>query len=133
MSRNWFVPPKTVRLPLSEGDWIEVRAELNIGQTMAMYADLSSRGEDGKVRINDHRAPFARLVAYITDWSACDEDGKAEPFSGEALEHLPWDLYGEIVEAVDAHIAAIEAKREARKNGQGGAIGSSAISSSLVA
>ena len=49
--------PTSVRLPLSDGDYLTVKKELNAGE----YLDLVTDGAAGK--------PFAVLLAYLVGWS----------------------------------------------------------------
>jgi hypothetical protein len=123
-----------VRLPLDGGDWVEVKAELNAGEMHDLFAEtIGEMRPDGARTLDLKKVPFASLLAYIVRWSLLDTQGRPQPFSESALRGVDGDTYREIRVAVDQHIAAVEAKREARKNGQGGAIESPAISPSLVA
>lgn len=117
---SWFVHPTRVRLPLSDGQFLDVKQELNALETRRLHTGLmKASSEEGKTwQLDAERVGLPRLLEYILGWSIV-EDGTPVPFSEEALNGLQWPRYREIVDAVDAHHARVEAIYEARKNGQG--------------
>jgi hypothetical protein len=109
MARCRFVEPKLARLPLSDGEWIEVKDVLNVGEWFDMFATLG----EAKMRRDLVRA---QILAYVVGWSLRDASGQPVPFSGEALAHLDLETYKEIDEAVGAHINAQEAAKVEEKS-----------------
>jgi hypothetical protein len=100
-----------VRIPLSNGDWIDVKSELNAGE----YSDFLNAAVA--------RQLFAKILAYVLAWSFVGLDGKP----------LPWDLDGdeqlrrntvrslnkatlrELTKVLDKHEAAEEAALAEKK------------------
>ena len=118
-SRNRFVQPRTVRLPLSDGDWIDVKAELNAGEQRRIFTGLVKTMQAGeKPELNPEQVGKTKILEYVVDWSLRDGD-KAVPFSPAALDNVDPDTYSEIMAAVDAHDEAADKARAERKNGSG--------------
>lgn len=111
MSRCRVVVPAVVRLPLSDGDWIDVKQELNAGEYGDLLVDLVAK------------KPFSKILQYVLGWSFVGINGQV----------LPWDLDGdvavrrdtlraldkatlrELVAALDRHEAAEEAALEKKR------------------
>lgn len=121
MSRNRFVRADTTRLDLSDGDWIEVKTELNYGEHLRINrASLQSvgmnageGGDDGKFtfRLDPFTQQQRRLEIYLTDWSFRDEDDKPVPLTRSTIEALDDDTAAEIVTAIEAHEKDVAAKK----------------------
>lgn len=131
------VVPKVVRLPLSDGDYVDVKATLNAGE----YQDLLERvtvptGAGGVVQVDRSKLGIERLVASVVGWSFVDPTGQPIPYSidlpdaqrRDALRSVDSGTLVEMITALDAH----EAGEVARKNGPDGATRSPAISPSPV-
>lgn len=132
MGRNRFVKPRTVRLSLSEGDWIEVKQELNAGEYRRVMArQMKSMVMGEKAELDPTQVGLAKVVEYIVEWSF-EDDGKPVPVSEAAIVSLDADSFNEIRDAIDAHEASVEAAMEARKNVQAGEKASSPISPSVA-
>ena len=107
-----FVQPQVMRLDLSDGDWLDVRRELTVGeQRQAMARAVKSMRADGRIEPDLANVGKAEIGAYIVDWSFTDANDKRVPYSETALDNLTTPAYNEIEIAVRAHIAAIEAER----------------------
>lgn len=133
MSRCRFVQPDIVRLPLSDGDWIDVKKQLNAGEQRRIFGRLVKAMHIGeKTEVDPEQVGKTKLIEYIVGWSFVNAAGGPEPFSEDALENLDVDTFGEIVKAVDDHEETQERKRLDAKNGQGDASKSSATSPSVV-
>lgn len=98
MAKRRFAAVGTVRLPLSEGDWIEVREELTLGELLVVRRKAAT--PEG---LDDSLAVLAKLEAYLTDWSFRDEDGDPVPVSRQTIEALTDDTSGEVWAAIKAH------------------------------
>jgi len=126
--RNRFVGPQTVRLPLSDGEFITVKERLNAGEEQDMFADMvldMTAGE--KVHLDPKSVQMAKVLAYLVGWSLTD-DGAPVPMAPtqsvaerrSALRSVDGDTFREIREAIDAHEKAVEQASTDRKNGQAG-------------
>jgi len=128
MGRCRVVQPEVVRLPLSDGDYLDVKKELNAGE----YFDLiTALGE---------RKPFSKIVQYVVGWSLTGLAGTPIPYALEMDEHARRDTVRaldkptlrELIAAVDKHEAAEEAAHAAKKKTGGGAPASSPTSASAT-
>ena len=113
MGRNRFVDPRTKKLELSDGDWIEVKAQLTFGESERMKAAAVQKkfklDEDGGVELKDieitiDQVKLAKLAAWIVDWSFCDGSGAVVSVSPDAIEALDSDSAEEVNAALDKHI-----------------------------
>lgn len=125
MPRNRFVAPLVVRLPLSDGDWIDVKKELNAGEQRRIFTGLVKSMTAGeKAELNPEHVGKTKILEYVVDWSFMDAEGQPVPFSASALDAIDPSSYAEIMAAVDAHDEAAEQARDERKNASGGKTGS---------
>lgn len=128
MGRSRVVAPETVRLPLSDGDFLDVKKELNAGE----YVDL--------LRAMAERKSFAKILAYVLGWSLVGLDGKPLPWDLESDEQVRRDTVGsldkatlrELTAALDTHERVEDAAVEAKKKTPGSAPVSSAPSTSAA-
>lgn len=133
MARCRVVAPKTKRLPLSDGEWIEVKAELNAGETRAVFINsVQSMRADTGITLDPHQVGKARIMQYVVGWSLIGLDEKPLAFSESALESVDFDTFTEIMKAVDDHDDAAEKARAERKNLMAGPIGQTPTSLSLA-
>lgn len=121
MGRNRFITPISKRIHISDGDWIEVKQELDAGD---------SRKQDslavvpvpievkGKVEIHD-RVDFSqyeimRTFLWLTDWSLCGPDGNRRPLTLEAVRSLDVDTFEEVNRAIFNHVMEMAAEKKTR-------------------
>jgi hypothetical protein len=117
--RDRFASGAAVKLPLSDGDWVLVRAELSYGQQQRLAGAglsgvpeaLAERGQGEPLSVDFAAYKLERLAAWIMDWSLVDADGEPVTVSREAIERLHPDTAEEIEAALDAHVAGLEAKK----------------------
>jgi hypothetical protein len=121
MGRNSrFAKADTDRVPLSDGDWIEVWRDLNAGQQKRLEAAGMKdpiRLASGEVYtpIDWERYEFERAMIFITDWSIHGEDDKPVKFSMDALKALKPPDFEEINHAVYTHVLnRLQEKNEQR-------------------
>jgi hypothetical protein len=120
-----FVDPDSKRIDLSKGRWIEVKIELNLDETLTMYARMRPYvTPGGENQLIAKEVGIARVVAYLVDWSFVDRAGKRVPLTEGAIGNLKFQTYQEILAAIDAHVAAEDAKRSAEKNEEIGLLNS---------
>jgi len=104
MGRNRFVTPRTVRLTLSDGDWIDVKERLSVGE--ARYASSSFIGAyktDGSRLPNLETLGMGNVLAYLVRWSFRDANDLPVSVSLDSLKALDLDTYREIEDAIEAH------------------------------
>ncbi len=124
-----FVQPEVVRLPLSGGEYIDVKKELTAKEQRHMFAGMIRTMTAGeKVELEPENVGRTKVSAYLVAWSFTDADGKPVPVTEGAIDSLKSWRYSEIVKRIDAHEAEIEA---GQKNEQDGEINSVAISPSV--
>jgi len=106
-----------VRLPLSDGDWIDVKKELNAGEQRRVFTNLVKTMQAGeKPELNPEQVGKTKILEYVVGWSFRDGADKPVPFSATALDNVDPDTYAEIMQAVDAHDEAADKARTERKN-----------------
>jgi hypothetical protein len=99
MGRNRIVLPESTRLPLSDGDFLTVKKELNAGE----YVDFLTDRAAGNF--------FALQLAYLVGWSLTGTGGEPIPYSvamslderRNTLRSLDTGTAHEIIEATRAH------------------------------
>jgi len=135
MSR--FVRPESSVLHISQGDTLTVRARLNVGEQRAMFARMYAVDADDKRRVDLLQVGLSRVLAYLIDWSLVDDQGRHVEIRDQpadvieaALNALDPDDFREIREAIDAHVEAQDAARQAEKKSPSGDLASSATSTS---
>lgn len=117
MSRCRFVQPETIRLLISDGDFVDVKKELNAGEQRQVFAGMVRDITPGeRALVDPAKVGVTKLMAYILGWSFVDADGKPVPFSESGLNALDTETYAEVVAAIDAHEEAVEKARAMRKN-----------------
>ena len=121
MGRNRFVIPETVRLELSDGDWIEVKKRLTYAEQQQLEAAglgglKTTTGKDvGEIAIDWERYKMARFVVWIVDWSLRDINDKPVRFSISAIAALELDTVLEIENAISKHVEAMEEEKKVEK------------------
>jgi len=114
MARNRFVNPDTDRLHLSDGDFIEVKRILNVGDQKKLEAAGVKRAFGSAPEIDWENYQIARAAVWITDWTFLNAEGKVPEVTIEALKALDVETFTEIQRVLSDHITRQE---EARKNG----------------
>jgi hypothetical protein len=134
MGRCRFVQPEIVRLPLSDGDFIDVKRELTAGETRRIYARMMRDGivPGEKTVYVPEQVGLTKMLEYIIAWSFVDGHGAPVEFSEDALKNLDVETFREIAEALDVHQTAQEARREADRKNRSGATGLRVISGSVA-
>ena len=133
MPRCRVVKPEVVRLPLSDGDWIEVKKQLTFGEARrALLQMLGSTRFDGTREPDLKTLGLAEIWAYLDGmaWSFRDEADKPIPVTFDALLSFDTDTVREITRAIDTHDTAATKERGERKNDQSGSPASAVTSTS---
>ena len=131
-----------MRLELSGGDWLLVRKHLTAGeerdaQARVIRAGTFKPGE--KPELDLEHLGIAQAVSYLIDWSITDADDRpihirdqAYAFVFAALRNQTPESLREILEAIQAHDAAMTAEREFQKKDRAGTIARSPTSTSAA-
>ena len=118
MARNRFVVPNTVRVEISDGDWIEIKERLTYGEqkrleTGAMGKMTASGATDPGISLDFERYNLMRLYTWLVAWSFVDENGKRVKISLDAIAALDTETAQEIDDVLTAHIEALEEAKNA--------------------
>jgi hypothetical protein len=105
-----MVTPEAVRLPLSDGDFITVKKELNAGEGLDLEAEPAPR-------------TLPVILAYLVGWSFVGADNTPIPYSPmqsvderrATLRNLDTATMDEIVEALAPHLRANRRAIEEKK------------------
>ena len=118
MPRCRFVQGDIVRLPLSEGDYVDVKKELTAGEMRRVFAKQLKPSALGEPTLLDpEQVGRAELSEYVLAWSFVDAQGKPVPVSDAAIDMLDVDSYRELQTALDAHKAQVEREKKTIRSG----------------
>jgi hypothetical protein len=103
------------RLPLGDGDWIEVKKQLSIGEVQTieragMRDYHQVRGEQPaqpRIDVDLNAYALVRNFMWLADWSFRDADDKPVALTISAVAALEPETFTEIEDAISAHITAI--------------------------
>ena len=111
MARNRFVSAETVRLELTEGDWLEVKRELTYGeqQNLLLGDTQVTRVEGGvkEVTVDLELINIRDMAMWIVDWSFEDANGKRVPVSIDSIKALSTDTAEEVDAALTEYKLAM--------------------------
>lgn len=133
-----IVKPKTVRLSLSDGQFLDVKRRLNAGEQQDLFAAMAPYLVAGeKPQLKSQSVMTAKILAYLLGWSLTD-DGAPIPMNPDlpetarlaTLRSLDPDVFREIREVIDAHEAAIDKEIDEAKKMKGSTSASSKTSPS---
>ena len=123
MSKYRFVDPNTVKLDLSDGDWIEIKEQLGYGEQQRLAGGAMTKmvggpvtgGElaDAGVEMDLEKYQLLRLKTWLVDWSFRDRQGKAVKINLASLSSLHPDAVEEINAALTVHIESLETAKNA--------------------
>jgi hypothetical protein len=120
---DWFTKPEIVRLPLSGGQFIDVKKRLNHGEREGLFARWSPLVTPGEpMRMDRREVRTAKVLAYLVGWSAT-LDGQPIPYGLEmpdavrldTLNSLDADAFSAIHDAIEGHEEAQARERAAQK------------------
>jgi len=124
MAMSRFVRPDTVTLPLSDGDTITIRKELNTGESRAMF-DRARIPDSTPPRTDPILLTSAMLIAYLLDWTFVDDMGTRVEIRGltpdelaTVLDTLRQSTVQEMIVAISAHISTQAAMEKKILNGE---------------
>jgi hypothetical protein len=105
-----FVAPDVRRITLADGDWIEIKKQLNVGEDRRYRAAGLKRltGAPGSasasVDVDWAELALARVTTYLVDWSFKDGNGKSLPYTSASVPNLSPESFEEIDQAIVGHI-----------------------------
>jgi DNA mismatch repair ATPase MutS len=130
-----FVKPKTIQIEISDGDTIQIKKELTVGEVNRMQAaglkqmTASKEGEVGKWDVDIPAARFAKVREYLVDWSFVEpslnkngeqiigKDGKPEvvpvELTEDAIRNLDEATFEELEKAIDEHTEQLDKEKKA--------------------
>src|SRR5262245_21636130 len=77
--------PETLRLPLSDDDWIDVKKHLTAGEQRRVFARMVRKWTQGEAaELEPTQAGLSLMVGYLLDWSIQDADGNAVAIRGKS-------------------------------------------------
>jgi len=117
MGRCRMVDPELVRLPLSDGDFLDVKRALTAGEQREVFIQqIKGVVTSGRAtELDPRKMGVTRICAYVVGWSLVDQAGRPLPFSEATLLLQDSDTYREIGDAIDAHVEAEERRQAERK------------------
>jgi len=103
-----FDDPESVRLPLTDGKYVDIKKRLNHGETEDLFARISPYG----VGVNRREVRTAKIDAYLLAWNLTKK-GEPVPMSPDLPENVRTDTIRNLTSAraVEIH-KAIEAHEE---------------------
>jgi hypothetical protein len=127
MSRNRFVTSATERFDLADGDWVEIKRELSVGERKKLEGSPLNRvypGEnaaknsaDVEMGIDWGRYFMTKLQVYIVAWSFRDEQGNPVKVTPDAIANLDEDTADEIDQLLTIHEAKLADQKKGRSIG----------------
>jgi len=123
MARIGIVKPDVQRLALAEGDWIEVKKFLAVGEKKRLegagVSAVRTANADTRTKqsfeLDYERLTLARIEAYVVKWSFTDLEGNTLKVNPENISALTPEIATEIDEALDKHIEAMTAAKKAEE------------------
>jgi hypothetical protein len=110
MGKRRFASVETVRLDLSDGDWIEVKQELSYGERQKLMAAGFKRtgitDDTRSVEVDWSVLNIADMTLWLIDWSFLDDAGKPVTVNEASIRALSMETAVEINAALDAHKAS---------------------------
>jgi len=120
-----------MRLELTGGDWLLVRKHLTAGEERDAQARVIKAGSfkaGGTPELDLEHVGISQAIAYLLDWSITDADDKPirirdQPYAfvAAALRNQTPESLREILDAVQAHDAAMTEARDLEKKDRAGA------------
>ena len=126
-NKNRFVKLNTVRLVLSEGDWIDVKEELTYGEEQRMagvgLTSLRTPEQVGNEPVRPHEIGInlelfniEKILMWCLDWSFVDENDKRVKLDRSSVSALQPETAQEILDALTTHVEKLEEDRKNVKN-----------------
>lgn len=119
MARIAVQKPSTTKVALAEGDWIEFKNKLTVGEQKRLEGSgvAAVRDPQGDTRakqsfeLDFERLALARMEAYTVAWSFLGLDEKPLPVNPDTISSMPPEIFDECDKALDAHVAKVQAAK----------------------
>jgi len=120
MGRNRFVMPDVVRIDLTDGDWIEIKKELSVGdakriQNAAITFVGGDINDDRKFGVDMERASIEQVLVWLVEWSFRNEKDKPVSITRESIRSLDQESFEEIENAITSYAETLEKEKNALK------------------
>lgn len=127
-----FSKPESVKLNISQGDWLLVKKRLTAGEQRRVYTRLIKRMVSGEpTELDPTLVGITTILGYLLDWSIKDAANNPIAVTDQtvidALSNMDGESFNEILQAVQDHEKAMADEREVEKNVPAGESTSSAI------
>lgn len=122
MSRNRFIVPDTVKINLSDEEWIEIKKELNAGEERKQSAlALVPIMLNGKIvdRVDWSQYELLRAHLWLVNWHLHDAEGNVPPLTLDSLRALDITTFDEINDIIFKHVMETATAKKAVKNPSG--------------
>lgn len=129
------VKPETVRLELSDGDWVDIKRALTVGEESDIaFKAMKTIRSDSAAEIDGSLMRFLMTATYVQGWSLLDYEGQPIKWPvGKPLDDRVAVLRALDRASMEELEAAIAAHREAmEKNAPSGETVSAAASPSAA-
>src|SRR5574338_1565491 len=77
MARCPIVKPDVQRLPLRDGEFLDVKKELTAGEYRDMLAAQVRETDSGRIALDFQKVGMAKVVAFVVGWSFVYLDGSS--------------------------------------------------------
>ena len=119
MGRNRCPDPVGDRVTLTDGDWVDLKRDLTVGEARGYLFGGLREGPDGDQIRDVELTMVLRLLAWIAEWSfVIYEDGKPTsrrlPVTRDGIDALDMGTLNELLAALNQHELA---RSRPRKNG----------------
>jgi len=135
MGSSWFVEAETDRLDLTDGNYLIVKRELNLEEERrVLNRQLKTMTLGTMPELDPEQVGLTQLFEYVVEWGGpafADKQGRTLPFSESAVSNLHPSKFKIISDALAAHIAVQDKRRDAEKNDTTDAINSGPTSPSV--
>lgn len=119
MGKNRTVLPSVTRVPISDGDWVELKDELNVGEQKRLEAAGLKAPiiADGRIyspidwEVHDQ----LRALIWVTDWSLKGPDDKDLKLNMASVQALNVETFEEINKAIIEHVRVQAEAKKARR------------------
>jgi hypothetical protein len=111
-----FVKEDVTRLTLPDGEWVDVKRELTVGEDREFrVAGMKKATVKGDIEVDFKAISLARVKTYLVGWSAVDHKGKMLPVTSDAIEALAVEDFEAIDAAILAHVDAVAEGKKTTK------------------
>lgn len=121
MARCPIVVPEVTRVKLADGEFVDLKRELNAGEYRDMItAQFKDQVAGEKPMLDLNSFGMTVVTAYVVGWSFIDTDGKPLQFSRDVLRKLDQSTFNELKSVCETHHEACEKAAAERKNVRSG-------------